>query len=93
MAVSEDSNSNNQIDHLKPKIRGIGPLEEIKPCDIGHTSMFLAVISSENVRNAIWKSGKLPRKYEKVPRLLMVDISELFDRYLINPKLFDYTWQ
>lgn len=87
-----------QLDSLKPKPNGVSPWlvprelpEEKYPSpDLGCTAMLLANLCNEQVRESLW-DGHPPEKIKRAIPMILEDLVDLFDRYLIEPSLFRYT--
>jgi SAM-dependent methyltransferase len=78
-------------DTLKPTIRGIRPWPDADVADIGSTALMFSVLGDPAVRGCLWPDGAVPEAVDGMVPLLHEDLLEQFDRYLIEPRLLQYT--
>jgi DNA-binding winged helix-turn-helix (wHTH) protein/ubiquinone/menaquinone biosynthesis C-methylase UbiE len=92
-------------DPLRPKVRGPKPyyandegLEEEEETgrpaqthpDLGTAGMLVRILRSPSIVRALW-GDNVPSRLAEVRYLLTEDLTELFDRYLIHPRLYALT--
>lgn len=80
------------IDSLHTKIRGLPTTKEGGPANLGTISLLLAVLRNDKIVEVLWGeklSDEISLFLNKAKFYLHEDLVDQFDRYLINPSLFD----
>ncbi len=80
------------MDPLKPPVRGIRPWKDADSPDIGTTALLLAALSNDVLRAQLKIHCSVgERDIQESSARLQRDLSNLFDRYLVEPHLFEFT--
>lgn len=79
-------------DPLRALPRGPRPFfSDLEKCkDLGTAAMLLRVLRTPKVMQALWDE-QIPISVPKIRYYLNEDLTELFDRYLIEPRIFAFT--
>lgn len=79
-------------DPLKPRIHGVRPWRDAECPDLGTTALLLAALSNKILRRQLTRFQNLAERYiQAVCVKLLTDLTNLFDRYLIDACIFEYT--
>jgi 2-polyprenyl-3-methyl-5-hydroxy-6-metoxy-1,4-benzoquinol methylase len=79
-------------DPLKPRIHGVRPWPNAESPDLGTTALLLAALSNSILRDHLKRHAGVGRqRIRDVCGNLLQDLTNLFDRYLVDPELFEYT--